>query len=49
MLPGRWSEWVLKEKEAIEHIKYAYEQGINAFECAGSLPVALLVANSLLI
>lgn len=35
MIHGRWSEWVLKEKEAIEHIKYAYEQGINTFECAG--------------
>ncbi|EAL22239.1 hypothetical protein CNBC3770 [Cryptococcus deneoformans B-3501A] len=29
-----WSEWVLKEKEAIEHIKYAYEQGINTFDTA---------------
>ena len=24
--------WVLDEKTGIEHIKYAYEQGINTFE-----------------
>ncbi|WVN90348.1 uncharacterized protein L203_105584 [Cryptococcus depauperatus CBS 7841] len=27
-----WSEWILGEKEGIEHIKYAYSQGINTFE-----------------
>ncbi|WVF71722.1 hypothetical protein IAT40_006530 [Kwoniella sp. CBS 6097] len=27
-----WQEWVLPEKEGIEHIKFAYEQGINTFE-----------------
>ncbi|WVQ85683.1 hypothetical protein IAT38_007849 [Cryptococcus sp. DSM 104549] len=27
-----WSEWVLGEKEGIEHIKTAYEAGINTFE-----------------
>jgi hypothetical protein len=28
----RWQSWVLDQKAGIEHIKYAYEQGINAFE-----------------
>ncbi len=28
----RWQDWVLGEKEGIEHIKYAYEAGINTFE-----------------
>ena len=28
----RWQGWVLDQKAGIEHIKYAYEQGINAFE-----------------
>lgn len=28
----RWQDWVLDQKAGIEHIKYAYEQGINAFE-----------------
>jgi hypothetical protein len=27
-----WAEWVLGEKEGIEHIRYAYENGINTFE-----------------
>lgn len=30
----KWQEWVLGEKEAIEHIKYAYEHGINTFDTA---------------
>ncbi|OCF42755.1 aryl-alcohol dehydrogenase [Kwoniella heveanensis CBS 569] len=30
----RWQEWVLPEKEGIEHIKFAYEQGINTFDTA---------------
>ncbi|THH31705.1 hypothetical protein EUX98_g2451 [Antrodiella citrinella] len=29
-----WQEWVLGEEEAIEHIKYAYEQGIQTFDTA---------------
>ncbi|ODO07232.1 aryl-alcohol dehydrogenase [Cryptococcus wingfieldii CBS 7118] len=29
-----WSGWVLGEKEGIEQIKYAYEQGINTFDTA---------------
>ncbi|WVQ82243.1 hypothetical protein IAT38_004371 [Cryptococcus sp. DSM 104549] len=27
-----WQDWVLGEKDGIEHIKYAYEAGINTFE-----------------
>ncbi|KAI9511463.1 aryl-alcohol dehydrogenase [Russula earlei] len=30
----RWQSWVLGEKEAIEHVKFAYEHGINAFDTA---------------
>ncbi|KAJ7181155.1 aryl-alcohol dehydrogenase [Mycena filopes] len=30
----RGQHWVLPEKEAIEHIKYAYDAGINAFDTA---------------
>lgn len=33
---NRWHEWVLREKEGIEHIKYAYAHGINTFECVSS-------------
>jgi len=29
-----WQEWVLGEEEAIEHIKYAYDQGIQTFDTA---------------
>ncbi|KAL7418666.1 hypothetical protein Q5752_006349 [Cryptotrichosporon argae] len=29
-----WQGWVLDEKTSIEHIKYAYEQGINTFDTA---------------
>ncbi|PPQ62929.1 hypothetical protein CVT24_006169 [Panaeolus cyanescens] len=29
-----WQEWVLGEEEAIEHIKYAYEAGIQTFDTA---------------
>ncbi|VDC05738.1 unnamed protein product [Peniophora sp. CBMAI 1063] len=29
-----WQDWLLEEKEGIEHIKYAYEHGINAFDTA---------------
>lgn len=29
-----WHEWVLREKEGIEHIKYAYAHGINTFDTA---------------
>lgn len=28
----RSQEWILDEKHGIEHIKYAYENGINTFE-----------------
>ena len=27
-----WESWVLDEKTSVEHIKHAYERGINAFE-----------------
>ncbi|WWC61463.1 uncharacterized protein I303_104047 [Kwoniella dejecticola CBS 10117] len=30
----KWQEWVLDEKESIEHIKFAYENGINTFDTA---------------
>ncbi|KAI0697110.1 aryl-alcohol dehydrogenase [Cerioporus squamosus] len=29
-----WQEWVLGEEEAIKHIKYAYEHGIQTFDTA---------------
>ena len=25
----KWADWVIEEKEAIEHIKVAFEAGIN--------------------
>ncbi|KAI9465163.1 aryl-alcohol dehydrogenase [Lactarius psammicola] len=31
---SRWQPWVLGEKEAIEHIKFAYEHGVNTFDTA---------------
>ncbi|KAI0355225.1 aryl-alcohol dehydrogenase [Trametes cingulata] len=31
--PG-WADWVLGEDEAIEHIKFAYENGIQSFDTA---------------
>jgi aryl-alcohol dehydrogenase-like predicted oxidoreductase len=30
----RWQGWVLDEKTGIEHIKAAYDAGINAFDTA---------------
>ena len=39
-----WQEWVLGEEEAIKHIKYAYEQGIQTFDTAN---VSLLLACAL--
>ncbi|KAH9042774.1 aryl-alcohol dehydrogenase [Lactarius pseudohatsudake] len=30
----RWQQWVLGEKEAIEHVKFAYEHGVNTFDTA---------------
>jgi len=30
----RWQSWVLGEKEAIEHVKFAYEHGVNSFDTA---------------
>ncbi|KAH9042778.1 aryl-alcohol dehydrogenase [Lactarius pseudohatsudake] len=30
----RWLPWVLGEKEAIEHVKFAYEHGVNTFDTA---------------
>ncbi|KAH9173067.1 Aldo/keto reductase [Lactarius sanguifluus] len=30
----RWQPWILGEKEAIEHVKFAYEHGVNAFDTA---------------
>jgi aryl-alcohol dehydrogenase-like predicted oxidoreductase len=29
-----WQGWVLGEKEAIEHVKFAYENGVNTFDTA---------------
>lgn len=29
-----WQKWVLGEEEALEHIKYAYDAGINTFDTA---------------
>lgn len=29
-----WAGWVLGEEEGIEHIKAAYDAGINAFDTA---------------
>lgn len=29
-----WQEWVLGEEEGIQHIKFAYEAGINTFDTA---------------
>ncbi|KAI0713891.1 aryl-alcohol dehydrogenase [Earliella scabrosa] len=29
-----WQKWVLEEEEAIKHIKYAYERGIQTFDTA---------------
>ncbi|WWD10508.1 hypothetical protein V865_008644 [Kwoniella europaea PYCC6329] len=29
-----WQQWVLDEKTSIEHIRYAYEAGINTFDTA---------------
>jgi len=31
---SKWQKWVLDEKAGIEHIKFAYENGINAFDTA---------------
>ncbi|TBU29250.1 aryl-alcohol dehydrogenase [Dichomitus squalens] len=31
---SKWQEWVLEEEEAIKHIKYAYEHGIQTFDTA---------------
>jgi len=31
---SRWSPWVLGEQEAIEHVKFAYEHGVNTFDTA---------------
>ncbi|KAI0279094.1 aryl-alcohol dehydrogenase [Russula aff. rugulosa BPL654] len=35
---SRWlpCQWVLGEKEAIEHVKFAYEHGVNTFDTANS-------------
>ncbi|KAI9440513.1 aryl-alcohol dehydrogenase [Lactarius indigo] len=30
----RWEQWVLGEKEVIEHVKFAYEHGVNTFDTA---------------
>ncbi|KAI0279095.1 aryl-alcohol dehydrogenase [Russula aff. rugulosa BPL654] len=32
----RWIPWVLGEKEAIEHVKFAYEHGVNTFDTANT-------------
>jgi aryl-alcohol dehydrogenase-like predicted oxidoreductase len=31
---SRWQGWVLDEKTGIEHIKTAFDAGINAFDTA---------------
>ncbi|KAH9006299.1 aryl-alcohol dehydrogenase [Lactarius hatsudake] len=31
---SRWQPWILGEKEAIEHVKFAYEHGVNTFDTA---------------
>ncbi|VDC06589.1 unnamed protein product [Peniophora sp. CBMAI 1063] len=31
---SEWQGWVLGEEESLEHIKYAYDHGINAFDTA---------------
>ncbi|KAI0292814.1 NADP-dependent oxidoreductase domain-containing protein [Russula brevipes] len=31
---SHWQSWVLGEKEAIEHVKFAYEHGVNTFDTA---------------
>ncbi|KAN0125764.1 aryl-alcohol dehydrogenase [Russula decolorans] len=31
---SRWAPWVLGEKESIEHVKFAYEHGVNTFDTA---------------
>ncbi|KAF8504607.1 aryl-alcohol dehydrogenase [Russula emetica] len=31
---SRWTPWVLGEKEAIEHVKFAFEHGVNTFDTA---------------
>ncbi|GJE95553.1 aryl-alcohol dehydrogenase [Phanerochaete sordida] len=31
-----WQEWALGEEEAVEHIKYAYEHGIQSFDTANA-------------
>ncbi|KIO28921.1 hypothetical protein M407DRAFT_229219 [Tulasnella calospora MUT 4182] len=33
---SQWQNWVLDEKEGIEHIKAAYDLGINAFDTANT-------------
>ncbi|KAH8996809.1 aryl-alcohol dehydrogenase [Lactarius akahatsu] len=33
---SRWQQWVLGEKEAIEHVKFAYEHGVNTFDTANA-------------
>ncbi|KAN0139602.1 Versiconal hemiacetal acetate reductase [Lactarius tabidus] len=29
-----WQQWLLGEKEAIEHVRFAYEHGVNTFDTA---------------
>jgi len=31
---SRWQEWILGEKDGIEHIKFAYDHGIQTFDTA---------------
>lgn len=31
-----WQEWLLGEKEGLEHIKFAYDNGINTFDTANA-------------
>ncbi|KAG6882674.1 hypothetical protein C0993_009610, partial [Termitomyces sp. T159_Od127] len=32
----QWQEWVLGEEEAIKHIKFAYDSGIQTFDTANA-------------
>ena len=42
-----WYKWVLGEEEAIKHIKYAYEQGIQTFDTANVSSLTLVLTSIL--
>ncbi|GFZ44224.1 oxidoreductase with NAD+ or NADP+ as acceptor, partial [Saitozyma sp. JCM 24511] len=39
---ARWDSWVLDDKTGIEHIKYAYENGINTFDYSAGMSEIIL-------